>query len=606
MSFGVSVSDFVTLGQLSWKIYKRCKDSAGVYVELTGEVNSLRSVLQETEELLSAQDLTSRQKKRLLPVRQGCQSVLQDLDRLLANYESLATSTRRGYDRMGMALQDVTSIRQRLTSNVVLLDAFKLVRLSYILTLLHLSRWLAKPSTRSSQAKLQHRLDRLISEIRSGKRESSVLSAKSFDTAADSQETWDALRRDLEDIGISPQVIKDQRAFILDWFRNAIASGLAEETPPPVGEESNLFNESISKQDVDLGSGSQRNLVRGFSEVDLKKDSLGSSDPGPSSSAVPTSQAVRVERFPKPSLRISYLINRLIGTTLTLHHAVWAGDRRRIYEFLSGGVDINSRNSDGGTALHLAVYCPPRLENLTSIVEMLLEYGADVNLPNESKGKTPLHIAAWHCENTILLQLLQHGANINDTDRSGRTALYLAVSSRRKESNVTTLLNVGANLNIADHNGMTALHVATQNHQASIVLKLLGHGADINAKDPFGRTALHIATADSWSWIQLVLLDSGADIEARTRNGDTPLHLHSRARVRPWLFGDKECDGKIRSAGLRLLEAGVDVHAKNLKGETPLIIAVKRSKINLMKDLLEFGADVTASTRHGERCRCHR
>ncbi|KAL8968214.1 MAG: hypothetical protein Q9183_002570 [Haloplaca sp. 2 TL-2023] len=475
MSFGVSVGDFVTLGQLSWKIYKRCKESAGVYAELTGEVNSLRSVLQETEELLSAQNLTSQQKRRLLPVRQGCESVLKDLDAVLAKYESLATSTRRGYDRMGIALQDVTSIRQRLTSNVVLLDAF---------------------NNSSSQAKLQDKLDRLISEIRAGKREGSVLSAKSFDTAADTQETWDALRRDLEDIGISPQVIKEQRAFILDWFRDAIASGLAAEDPPAAGEGC-LYDGVISEQDADSGLIAQRPLVPEASKVDLKGNSLESSDASTLSIAAPTPRGPRVESFPKPSLRVSYLINRLKGTTLTLHDAIWAGDCRRVYKLLSGGVDINSLNREGETALHQAVNCPLKLEYQVSIVGMLLEYGADVNIPDKFMGMTPLHIAAMQCEDTILLQLLQHGANINNTDRNGRTALYWAVSSRREESNVATLLNVGASLNIASHSGTAALHVATQNHQASIVLKLLEHGADINAKDVFGKTALHIATPDS-------------------------------------------------------------------------------------------------------------
>ena len=104
------------MSQLCWKVYKKCKDSSGNYAELASEVGALHNVVKETEELLSQQALTSKQEVKLLTCRQGCEGVLKDLDGLLVKYESLGTSFRRTFDRMGFGMQDMKSIRQRLIS----------------------------------------------------------------------------------------------------------------------------------------------------------------------------------------------------------------------------------------------------------------------------------------------------------------------------------------------------------------------------------------------------------------------------------------------------------------------------------------------------------
>ena len=88
------------------------------------EVGTLHNVIKETEELLSQQEMTAMQKKKLQESRLGCQEVLRDLDALLAKYDSLGTKSQRTFDRMGFGMADIDSIRGRLTLNVSLLDAF--------------------------------------------------------------------------------------------------------------------------------------------------------------------------------------------------------------------------------------------------------------------------------------------------------------------------------------------------------------------------------------------------------------------------------------------------------------------------------------------------
>lgn len=84
----------------------------------------------------------------------------------------------------------------------------------------------------TSQARLERKLNQLISEVRSGRRQGSVISSQTFDR--NEHETWTQLRRELEDVGISSTVIQEKRDFLIAWFREAIAAGKLdeEETEP--------------------------------------------------------------------------------------------------------------------------------------------------------------------------------------------------------------------------------------------------------------------------------------------------------------------------------------------------------------------------------------
>ena len=124
MSFVVSVGDFVAMSSLCWNVYKVCKDSPAIDKELAGEVGALHTIIKETVELLSQQELDSQQKSKLELSSRGCHSVLQDLTKLLTKYDSLGTKSQRTFDRTGFGMEDINSIRTRLISNITLLDAF--------------------------------------------------------------------------------------------------------------------------------------------------------------------------------------------------------------------------------------------------------------------------------------------------------------------------------------------------------------------------------------------------------------------------------------------------------------------------------------------------
>ncbi|XP_044493333.1 ADP-ribosylation factor GTPase-activating protein AGD1-like isoform X2 [Mangifera indica] len=86
-------------------------------------------------------------------------------------------------------------------------------------------------------------------------------------------------------------------------------------------------------------------------------------------------------------------------------------------------------SSDGCSLLHLAC-----LTADIGMVELLLQYGANVNAP-DSSGKTPLHHSVISGRTSIAKLLLARGADPQAVDRDGSTPLQLAsTTSQAKET----------------------------------------------------------------------------------------------------------------------------------------------------------------------------
>ena len=126
------------------------------------------------------------------------------------------------------------------------------------------------------------------------------------------------------------------------------------------------------------------------------------------------------------------------------------------------------------TVLHEAVN-----SGNVNAVNFLVKNGARCDATTVLKV-TPLHLAAQHGRNQILMALVHHiimqNSCIDLRDRSFRTPLHYACENSHADC-VRTLLDAGADGNVTDDRGLTPLHLATQK-PSLITQLLLQSGAD--------------------------------------------------------------------------------------------------------------------------------
>lgn len=135
------------------------------------------------------------------------------------------------------------------------------------------------------------------------------------------------------------------------------------------------------------------------------------------------------------------------------------------------------------------------------LVKISIEKGVDVNTRNRD-GWTALEGASSGGHSDVVKLLVEKGANVNAQDENGQTALHCADGSEPVEEYfylkvITCLIENGANVNVQDKNGNTPLHKFLNNTSIAGDLKiaklLIEKGADIEAKNNKDETPFDIA-----------------------------------------------------------------------------------------------------------------
>ena len=122
-----------------------------------------------------------------------------------------------------------------------------------------------------------------------------------------------------------------------------------------------------------------------------------------------------------------------------LHCAASYDDFEMVQVILNCKVDVNAQNDFGSTPLDSAMRGHL---NDSSIVRLLLDHGADPNIP-ERDGLTPLHQASQKGRIEIARVLLERGASIEVEDKWGRTPSNVA-SGEQHDEIINLLLEHGA------------------------------------------------------------------------------------------------------------------------------------------------------------------
>ena len=100
--------------------------------------------------------------------------------------------------------------------------------------------------------------------------------------------------------------------------------------------------------------------------------------------------------------------------------------------FLNSGIDVNSRDNGGNTALMVA-----SLRGHKEVAKLLISKGADVNA-KDKYGRTPLIWASYAAHKEVAELLVSKGADVNVKDEQGNTPLMEA--SREDHTEVIELL----------------------------------------------------------------------------------------------------------------------------------------------------------------------
>ncbi len=163
--------------------------------------------------------------------------------------------------------------------------------------------------------------------------------------------------------------------------------------------------------------------------------------------------------------------------------------------FIDKGADVNMRDSNGNTALHLV--SGNRAENKNAGIKMLLARGADVNATS-TMGSTPLHNAVGNAE--ALKLLLNAGANIDAVDIMGRSPLFSAVITNDL-AGAEVLLLAGANPNLEDKQGISPYSDSLTRANPPLTALLVKHGGRSSAAQHGNKTASDVLRqALNWLW----------------------------------------------------------------------------------------------------------
>ena len=237
----------------------------------------------------------------------------------------------------------------------------------------------------------------------------------------------------------------------------------------------------------------------------------------------------------------------------------------------TGHVDVNGEDDVGDTPLRWAV-----ARGYASIVKLLLDTDKiDVNNQNKNSQKTALIEAASGGHKDVVELLLKISKiDVNKPDSEGNTALILAACQGHKDVVKLLLDTDKTDVNIQDYLGHTALMVAVWHRKEGVLKLLLDHDkVDVNTRADFGTTVLIASACGGGEIVRLLLDTCKVDVNAKDKDGTTALI-------------QAVCSSNAEVVRMLLDVEGIDVNAKDEDGNTALTMAISCGEGRVVQTLL--------------------
>lgn len=285
---------------------------------------------------------------------------------------------------------------------------------------------------------------------------------------------------------------------------------------------------------------------------------------------------------------IKNIINRLFGGPPKLSSCIKANDVQGLKKLLDEGVDPNTKDSNGDEPIWQVVihyHNNPSLES-EKILELLLLSKANQNVKEKRIQKSPLFFATERSHTSVVNILLKYGADANIQDKEGKTPLMGAAAIDSIEI-CDLLLSKGALINLVDKKvGYAPLTYAINNNGSLEMVKLLvKNGADICHVSFEGGTAFSNAVVKGKKDIVEYLLG--------ILNNKVPQNKEERC---PLFSAVVKNDAVIAEL---LLKNGADPNFFNRYSVNPLRHAIDKGYVEMAKLLIKYGGK-TVINPYGE------
>ncbi|KAL7290341.1 hypothetical protein TKK_0016036 [Trichogramma kaykai] len=288
-----------------------------------------------------------------------------------------------------------------------------------------------------------------------------------------------------------------------------------------------------------------------------------------------------------------------------LHTACDVGSLEIVDELIENGADPSAKDNSGIAPVYIAL-----AKGHSEMVDFFIQNGIDVNQPLSQFYKImPLHVAALKGFSYIVSMLLHYGADPEAQTKQGHSAVSIAIVSNHTECAKQILTTIpDLNVDLRHINNQTLLHLSCQYDREECVKMLLLLGADIHLQDENGMTALHIVAHKNHLNLMQILLSYGCNVNVTDKWNRTPLYsavMSNHASMVKMLltYGantdsigmalHKALKNNQRQVVMLLLNHGVDVQSRDLVGNTLLQTAVKQGDVEITRQLLRLGADVS-------------